>query len=92
MKIPALRPEMAALLRGNLVYGSKLKCTIKFTPIRGVGDAAPYCGTGCSIKIYNVQQGKVHGTMQASSRTHANKKARGLEIPLPSLFVVRCLA
>ncbi|GEM_PF-1117936 len=70
MKIPALRPEMAALPRGNLVYGSKLKCTIKFTPIRGVGDAAPYCGTGCSIKFFNARQGKIHVTMQASPPTN----------------------
>ena len=39
-------------------------------PVRGVGDAAPYRGAGCSIKIYNVQQGKVHGTMQASPPTN----------------------
>ena len=70
MKIPALRPEMAALPRGNLVFGSKLKCTIKFTPIRGVGDAAPYCGAGCSIKFFNARQGKIHVTMQASSPTN----------------------
>ena len=38
-------------------------------PVRDVGDAAPYREAGCSIKIYNVQQGKVHGTMQASSPT-----------------------
>ena len=69
MKIPALRPEMAALPRGNLVFGSKLKCTIKFTPIRDVGDAAPTAGQSTTLNLIVCSNVKAHGTMRASSPT-----------------------
>ena len=46
------------------------KCAIIFTPVWGVGDAAPYCGAGHSIQFIMCSKAKARGTMQASSPTN----------------------